>query len=177
MWFYLLLIKWFWYYVFFYFVLSAFSLLLILDKKYLNKVVSFKCCLVWHHKKFVLQAFRCVYLLPIDCDITIQGTDTTRIQLVAVGAPMHLMLSHFDTKTPIDEQGAFLLRIHYGSDQTHWTFLKTSFQDDRRLFWESQWWHLFHKLLLGLHLQTDWDFCLYWNLNDGKQKLLLFTFL
>ena len=71
---------------------------------------------------------------PIDCDITIQGTDTTRIQLVAVGAPMHLMLSHFDTKTPIDEQGAFLLRIHYGSDQTHWTFLKTSFQDDRRLF-------------------------------------------
>ena len=88
---------------------------------------------------------------------------------------MHLMLSHFDTKTPIDEQGAFLLRIHYGSDQTHWTFLKTSFQDDRRLFWESQWWHLFHKLLLSLHLQTDWDFCLYWNLNDGKQKPLLFT--
>ena len=87
-----------------------------------------------NHKKFVLQAFRCVYLLPIDCDITIEGTDTTQIQLVAVGAPMHLVLSHFDTKTPIDEQGAFLLRIHYGSDQTHWTFLKTSFQDDRRLF-------------------------------------------
>ena len=75
-----------------------------------------------------------VCISPIYCDITIQGTDTTRIQLVAVGAPMHLVLSHFDTKTPIDEQGAFLLRIHYGSDQTHWTFLKTSFQDDRRLF-------------------------------------------
>ena len=27
---------------------------------YLNKVVSFKCCLVWNHKKFVLKAFRCV---------------------------------------------------------------------------------------------------------------------
>ena len=69
-----------------------------------------------------------MYLLPIDCDITIEGTDTTRIQLVAVGALMHLMLSHFDTKTPIDEQRAFLLRIHYGSDQTHWTFLKLVFK-------------------------------------------------
>ena len=87
-----------------------------------------------NHKKFVLQAFRCVYLLPIDCDVPIEGTDTTRIQLVAVGAPMHLMLSHFDTKTPIDEQGAFLLRIHYGSDKKNWKFLTTSFQDDRRLF-------------------------------------------
>ena len=79
---------------------------------YLNKVVSFKCCLVWNHKKFVLKAFRCV------------------------SSPHRLWYNH--------------TRHRYDTDSTC-------------CGWSTD-------------ALDDWDFCLYRNLNNGEQKLLLFTF-